>query len=126
MTPEQMKSQSQCWRLAFLITSNQVIDEKNQTLLRWLSNMSLDTAQQDYLDNWEKRHEGTGKWILRTQEFCDWFEGRNKTLWCRGMRIYPTLAFSQRCSNIADKFQAEQVKQFSCMQLNVITFVRRS
>lgn len=36
-------------------------------------------------DVFEERQNGTGEWILRSEEFQDWVNGRNTTLYCSGI-----------------------------------------
>lgn len=54
----------------------------------WLSPLA-GTFEKKQLDtfNIKGRQDGTGKWLLSTKEFNEWFHGTGKTLWCPGIRI---------------------------------------
>lgn len=47
--------------------------------------------------NIKGRQDGTGNWLLGTEEFDDWLHGMGKTLWCPGIRtalfLAPSVAF---------------------------------
>ena len=60
--------------------------EKNQAILRWLSNLNFEEKQRDILS---KRHPGTGRWLLDSDAFKAWRNGHDEspsTLWCPGIR----------------------------------------
>lgn len=53
-------------------------------ILKGLSSLTFHEKQRDLLD---KHHQGTGQWMLHSEEFQRWFNGQeNSTLWCYGMR----------------------------------------
>ncbi|KAF4843016.1 Vegetative incompatibility protein HET-E-1 [Colletotrichum siamense] len=58
------------------------LDEKKQKILDWIT--PIDFAAQQ-IDNLERRQEGTGQWLLESQEFQTWIEEDRKTLFCPGM-----------------------------------------
>ncbi|KAI9879865.1 MAG: hypothetical protein M1830_006717 [Pleopsidium flavum] len=57
-------------------------DEKRSAVLQWLSPIQFGAKQSD-LSN--QRQEGTGNWLLRSDEFVKWLNGTSRTLWCPGM-----------------------------------------
>lgn len=61
------------------------VDEKTKTILKWLSTSDAKTKQEEVLG---KREKGTGMWLLETQEFKDWFDGKHKVLWGWGGRKF--------------------------------------
>jgi len=64
-------------------------------ILKGLSSLNFHDKQRDVF---QKHHQGTGQWLLKTDEFQQWFMGeQNSTLWCPGIRMSifwkpPTLA----------------------------------
>jgi Cdc6-like AAA superfamily ATPase len=57
-------------------------DQKQQHILDWLTPISYVTQQSDFLS---RRQEGTGQWLLETDEFQQWMAERKKTLFCPGI-----------------------------------------
>ena len=60
--------------------------EQNQKILTWLSDLNFDEKQRDILS---KRHPGTGRWLLESDNFKAWRNGHDEspsTLWCPGIR----------------------------------------
>ena len=51
----------------------------------WLSPLNFFQKQIDVLN---RRHPGTGQWLLDSSEFRDWLSGAEQTLWCHGIRMY--------------------------------------
>ncbi|EXA32209.1 hypothetical protein FOVG_16580 [Fusarium oxysporum f. sp. pisi HDV247] len=55
--------------------------EEDAKILSWLSKLSSQKKQRDVLKN---HQEGTGEFLLKSQEFMDWLDGKNRILWCIG------------------------------------------
>lgn len=67
-------------------------DQKHQEVLRWLSPLNPASRQIDVLN---RRHEGTGKWLLESDEFKKWILGEQRLLWCPGIRrVCPFLSWN--------------------------------
>lgn len=53
-------------------------------MLNALSEQSFHTKQRD---TFSKHSEGTGQWMVESNEFQQWFQGsQNSVLWCYGIR----------------------------------------
>ncbi|KAL8827623.1 MAG: hypothetical protein Q9191_003073 [Dirinaria sp. TL-2023a] len=61
-------------------------DQRHQEVLRWLSPLNPESKQIDVLS---RRHEGTGRWLLESDEFESWLTGDKRLLWCPGIRTVP-------------------------------------
>lgn len=57
--------------------------DEHQIIVDWLSSLNFKVTQRDIF---EQRTEGTGQWLLDSQEFKGWIVGNSKTLWCHGIR----------------------------------------
>jgi hypothetical protein len=62
------------------------IDQETQDILEWLSPLKFWSKQRD---TFERRQEGTGKWLLHDPEFQKWLDGITEILWCPGDRMFP-------------------------------------
>jgi Cdc6-like AAA superfamily ATPase len=51
-------------------------------ILSWLTPLDSTSQHSDFLS---RRQDGTGQWLLRSQEFHDWIENDNQTLFCPGI-----------------------------------------
>lgn len=51
-------------------------------ILRWLSPLRSQAMQGD---NFSRRHEGTGHWLLESPQFRSWLQGNADVLWCPGL-----------------------------------------
>ena len=60
----------------------QKIDKECQVVGDWLSPFDFNAIQQEIF---RKCHAGTGKWMLESDEFQQWLNSHNETLWCRGI-----------------------------------------
>jgi hypothetical protein len=60
------------------------IDKESIDIVAWLSPLNFETKQKDAFS---RHQEGTGKWMLDSNEFNDWFSGSGRTLWCPGIRM---------------------------------------
>jgi hypothetical protein len=56
--------------------------ETDKDLLSWLTPIDYGAQQSDFLS---RRQEGTGQWLLDSQEFQDWRDGDRKALFCPGI-----------------------------------------
>src|SRR2546421_8460785 len=56
--------------------------EAHQALLDWLTPIDYASQQSDFIG---RRQEGTGQWLLNSPEFQEWFNNKNRTLFCPGM-----------------------------------------
>ncbi|KAI9146888.1 Pathogen-related protein [Paramyrothecium foliicola] len=62
--------------------SSQHSEDQKSAFLDWISVEDFALQQLDFL---ERRHEGTGRWLLESTEFRNWTQGLNKTLFCPGI-----------------------------------------
>ena len=59
-------------------------DLERDEILKGLSSLNFHDKQRDVF---EKHHPGTGQWLLKTDEFQQWFNSeQNSILWCPGIR----------------------------------------
>jgi hypothetical protein len=61
-----------------------IIDKESLDIVARLSPLRFEAKQKDILS---RHQEGTGKWMLDSNEFNDWFSGSGMTLWCPGIRM---------------------------------------
>ncbi|OPB46466.1 ankyrin repeat protein [Trichoderma guizhouense] len=57
-------------------------DQKNIAILDWLTPFDYSTQQSDYL---RRRQEGTGEWLLNSDEFQAWIQNKDHILFCPGI-----------------------------------------
>ncbi|KIW18445.1 hypothetical protein PV08_02733 [Exophiala spinifera] len=57
-------------------------DQDRQAILNWLSPVDYALQQNDFIG---RRQEGTGRWLLTSNEFRDWVSLSNQTLFCPGI-----------------------------------------
>lgn len=57
-------------------------DRRNIEILDWLAPLDYSTQQSDYL---RRRQEGTGEWLLNSDEFQMWVKDESQMLFCPGM-----------------------------------------
>lgn len=70
-----------------------LIEDYISKVYEWLSPLSEEFQKKQWNTyNFKSRQDGTGKWLLATNEFNDWFSNRKKMLWCRGIRIDPFIS----------------------------------
>ena len=67
-------------------TSSSKDDDSPHVIANWLSSLDFRERQSDIL---EKRTEGTGEWLSKSQPFRDWLAGKSRILWCSGIRERP-------------------------------------
>ncbi|KAH0543788.1 hypothetical protein FGG08_001970 [Glutinoglossum americanum] len=58
------------------------VDEESKGIVKWLSPLNFWTKQND---TFGRRQEGTGEWLLETDEFKKWLDGTERILWCPGL-----------------------------------------
>lgn len=59
------------------------LNSEERDLVHWLSPLDFSSKQSDALS---RRQEGTGRWLLESNEFRSWLETAGRVLWCPGMR----------------------------------------
>jgi len=57
-------------------------DQERQNILGWLTSTDFGTQQSDFIN---RQQEGTGRWLLDSDEFQRWFKESKKTLFCPGI-----------------------------------------
>lgn len=57
-------------------------DQRRQHILDWISPINSAAQQRDLLD---RRQEGTGQWLLSTNEFQQWLNDKQQVLFCPGI-----------------------------------------
>ena len=63
------------------VKRQQSLDER-QVILKWLTPLDYNPTLSDLLD---RREEGTGNWLLGSDEFGDWLDRAGQTLFCPGI-----------------------------------------
>ena len=58
---------------------------EERDLLDWLSPLEFFSKQ---IDTLSRRQQGTGRWLLESNEFRRWLEDAGRVLWCPGIREY--------------------------------------
>lgn len=59
------------------------LSSEERDLVNWLSPLDFFSKQSDALS---RRQEGTGRWLLESNEFRSWLDTAGRVLWCPGMR----------------------------------------
>ncbi|KAK8047862.1 hypothetical protein PG996_015926 [Apiospora saccharicola] len=59
-----------------------IFDEKDRKILDWITPLDYGTQHSDYL---QRRHEGTGNWLLDSDEYLEWLNDDHGTLFCPGI-----------------------------------------
>lgn len=57
-------------------------DQERRTILEWLTPTDYGTQQSDFIS---RRQEGTGRWLLDSDEFLKWSNESKQTLFCPGI-----------------------------------------
>jgi Cdc6-like AAA superfamily ATPase len=57
-------------------------DLERRTIIEWLTRIDHSTQQSDFIG---RRQEGTGQWLLNSNEFQSWLYTTKQTLFCPGM-----------------------------------------
>ena len=58
--------------------------QMRRDIITWISPLNFSRKQNDIF---ARRQEGTGEWLLERDEFKNWREGTERTLWCPGIRM---------------------------------------
>lgn len=58
-------------------------DPELRVIGNWLSPLNFKLVQDEIFYD---RQDGTGQWLLESEEFQGWRDGRAETLWCHGLR----------------------------------------
>jgi len=56
--------------------------EERQAILKWLSSIDYGPQQRDFFN---RRQQGTGEWLLNSNEFSSWVKQSKQTLFCPGI-----------------------------------------
>jgi len=56
--------------------------QESQNILTWLSSLEFPLQQNDFIS---RRQEGTGKWLIKSDEFKTWVNGTREILFCPGI-----------------------------------------
>lgn len=59
--------------------------QQREAIIDWLSPLDFWTKQDDIFN---RHQEGTGQWLLYSDEFRNWLSGTGNTLWCPGIRMF--------------------------------------
>ncbi|KAH6697238.1 hypothetical protein F5X68DRAFT_272237 [Plectosphaerella plurivora] len=59
-----------------------VLDKDTEQILDWISSADYDSIHSDFIG---RRQEGTGKWLLESEEYKQWLDGSKKALFCPGI-----------------------------------------
>jgi hypothetical protein len=57
-------------------------EQEHRDIAEWLTRVDYSNQQNDLIT---KRQEGTGKWLLNSEEFQAWLDTSNRTLFCPGI-----------------------------------------
>jgi Cdc6-like AAA superfamily ATPase len=57
-------------------------DQERRTIIEWLTTIDYATQQSDFT---ARRQEGTGQWLLNSNEFQGWLNQTSRTLFCPGI-----------------------------------------
>ncbi len=57
-------------------------DQQRQAILDWLTTINYASQQNDFIT---RRQEGTGQWLLESEEFQTWLNTDKQTLFCPGI-----------------------------------------
>lgn len=80
-------------------------DQQRRVIEGWLSSTDFAAQQSDFIG---RRQEGTGQWLLDSQEFGTWLKGTKQTLFCPGIPgAGKTIVASIVIDHLWSKFQAE-------------------
>jgi hypothetical protein len=78
-------------------------DQERRTILDWLTPIDYAAQQSDFIN---RRQEGTGQWLLDSNEFKKWINQSNQTLFCPGMPgAGKTMITSIVVDHLCTKFQ---------------------
>jgi hypothetical protein len=79
--------------------------EEHETILDWLTPVDYAPQQSDFI---ARRQEGTGQWLLESQEFQEWRTKSDQTLFCPGIPgAGKTIITSIVIGHLYSKFQSD-------------------
>lgn len=79
--------------------------QKDRDILDWLTTVDYGSQQSDFIS---RRQEGTGEWLLCTDEFTTWLNQKNKTLFCSGIPgAGKTILTSIAINHLNDQYAAD-------------------
>jgi Cdc6-like AAA superfamily ATPase len=85
-------------------------------ILHWLTSINS-SAQQS--DNIAKRQRGTGLWLLKSEKFKTWVEGKEQTLFCPGIPgAGKTIMSSIVVENLQETFSRDDRVGIACLFCN--------
>jgi hypothetical protein len=61
------------------------LDGECQAAISWLSPLNFCAKQND---TFNRRQNGTGRWLLEAEEFKFWLSGDKQSFWCPGLRTF--------------------------------------
>ena len=65
---------------------NIITEKERECFLDWISTFDFEKVHDSI---YAKKHEGTGDWLIQTEEFRTWFSSsKSSLLWCYGKREY--------------------------------------
>ena len=65
---------------------NTITEKERESFLDWISTFDFEKVHDSI---YAKKHEGTGDWLIQTEEFRTWFSSsKSSLLWCYGKREY--------------------------------------
>lgn len=76
-------------------------DQRNINILDWLTPPSYSTQQSDFLS---RREQGTGEWLLSSDQFQTWVKNESRILFCPGM---PGAGKTVQTSVVVDHLQSK-------------------
>jgi hypothetical protein len=75
------------WTLTHFVADQErrAAEYERRVIADWLSPLNFKARQSEVFS---RRQEGSGQWLLKSQEFKDWVDGTQMGLWCPGIREY--------------------------------------
>jgi hypothetical protein len=110
---------NRAFNLGFQIPNNALAQQErkasNETL-EWLTPIDYGPQQSD---NFSRRQEGTGKWLLDSKEFQQWLNERKQTLFCPGMPgAGKTIITSIVVDHLHSKFRNDDIVAIAYLYCN--------
>jgi hypothetical protein len=59
---------------------------EKENVVTWLCSLEFNKKQNEVLT---RRQQGTGEWFFENTIFQQWLAGRERKLWCHGIRVSP-------------------------------------
>lgn len=81
--------------------------EERRIITDWLSSIDFSNQQNDFIN---RHQEGTGQWLLNSEDFKNWVDEQGQTLFCHGIPgAGKTIITSIVIENLCNKFQVNDV-----------------